>query len=439
MSVNTEEFLRHKGSIEQNDLTKIINIDLNESSISIKSKYHNADDLKTFLKRHTNKLTILSLNIDSLSSKIDELNILINTLAESDVQINVICIQEARIRKNTDTHLNLKNYTMTTQASTDRCSKKGGLVTYVSNNITISNSNAYNTYSTWEALCLDIVDDSNKKITICNIYRPPKNNNNHASIDLFMQEFNPVLLDINKDAKNVVLTGDFNIDLLKLNSNEKFQEFYDTLTKIDLLPVITLPTRMSTRNTTLIDQIYCKSSNPLTIAGSGILAAKISDHMAIFAAFNFNINKTYTVTDKISMRSFTGRNIDSFTNELEDINWHQVFDHNPTADPLISYDNKFSTKLEEVMNNHFPLKDVEFNKYNHKKSKWMTYELLAKIKKRDKLYLEVHMTSPNSNINKLKSTELENKAKEVRKLKREAKATYYNLQFSKYRNDIRKT
>ena len=120
---------------------------------------------------------------------------------------------------------------------------------------------------------------------------------------------------------------------------------------------------MSTRNATLIDQIYCKSSNPLTIADSGILAAKISGHMAIFAALNFNINKTYTVTDKISMRSFTGRNIDSFTNELEDINWHQVFDHNTTADPLILYDNKFSTKLEEVMNNHFPLKDVKFNKY----------------------------------------------------------------------------
>ena len=62
------------------------------------------------------------------------------------------------------------------------------------------------------------------------------------------------------------------------------------------------------------------------------------------------------------------------------------------------------------MNNHFPLKDVKFNKYKHKKSKWMTYELLAKIKKRDKLYLEVHTTSPNSNINKLKLTELENKA-----------------------------
>ena len=85
------------------------------------------------------------------------------------------------------------------------------------------------------------------------------------------------------------------------------------------------------------------------IADCGILAANISDHMAIFVALNFNINKTYTVTDKISMRSFTRTNIDSFTNELENINWHQDFDHNSTADPLISYNNKCSTKLEQSL------------------------------------------------------------------------------------------
>ena len=128
-----------------------------------------------------------------------------------------------------------------------------------------------------------------------------------------MQKLNPILLYINKDAKNVVLTGDFSIyDLLKLNSNDKFQEFYDALAKIDLLPVITLPTRMSTRNTTLNDLIYCKSPNPLIIDDSGILAVKISGHMTIFAALSFNSIKTYTVTHKISMRPFAGRNIDSF-------------------------------------------------------------------------------------------------------------------------------
>ena len=61
--------------------------------------------------KNTKKIgpTVLSLNIDSLNSKFDELNILIHTLAESNVFISVICIQEARIGENSNVeHLNLK-------------------------------------------------------------------------------------------------------------------------------------------------------------------------------------------------------------------------------------------------------------------------------------------------------------------------------------------
>ena len=51
--------------------------------------------------------TVLSLNIDSLNSKFDELNILMHTLAESNVFISVICIQEARIGEHANVeHLN---------------------------------------------------------------------------------------------------------------------------------------------------------------------------------------------------------------------------------------------------------------------------------------------------------------------------------------------
>ena len=54
----------------------------------------------------------------------------------------------------------------------------------------------------------------------------------------------------------------------------------------------------------------------------------------------------------------------------------------------------------------------------------MTYDIINNIKKHDKLYFEVHTTNPNSDINKIKSAELENKTKEVRKLKQDAKAAY---------------
>ena len=262
-----------------------------------------------------------------------------------------------------------------------RCSRKGGLVTYLLNSIPLANQTMHNTYSTWEGLFVDIVDDSGKKITICNIYRPPRNNNNHVSIDSFLLDFSPVIQTLSKISKNVVLAGDFNIDLLKLNSNSKYQEFYDTLSEFDFLPIITLPTRFSKRHATLIDHMYCKSPNPLTISESGILATKISDHMATFVALNFNKNKNYKHLDTICTRSFTGNKINCFLGELEKINWPQIFDHDTTADPLITYDQQFSTKLDEVINTHFPLKVVglQFNQHKHKKCKWMTHTILTKI------------------------------------------------------------
>ena len=140
---------------------------------------------------------------------------------------------------------------------------------------------------------------------------------------------------------------------------------------------------ISKRHATLIDHMYCKSPNPLTISESGILATKISDHMATFVALNFNKNKNYKHLDTICTRSFTGHKINCFLGELEKINWPQIFDHDTTADPLITCDQQFSTKLDEVINTHFPLKVVKFNKHKHKKCKLMTHTVLSlpKLKK----------------------------------------------------------
>ena len=106
MTISTDDFLRFKGGVEQNDFTKILNLGADENTVRAKSLYHNVDDLKNFLTKIP-KNTVLSLNIDSLNSQFYELNILIHTLAESNVFINVICIQEARIGENSNVeHVN---------------------------------------------------------------------------------------------------------------------------------------------------------------------------------------------------------------------------------------------------------------------------------------------------------------------------------------------
>ena len=235
----------------------------------------------------------------------------------------------------------------------------------------------FNTYSTWEGLAVELNYNSEISITVCNIYRPPRDNNSHAS-----NEFNPTLQKINKSLINITLVGDFNIDLPKLNANAKLQEFCDSLAQLDFLTLITYPTGFSHLNATLIDQIYCKSPNPITLSESGILATKISDHMALFSAFNFNINTNYNKVQNILQRSFTCVNMNAFLDEVKLINWQNVFDHSETADPLDTYDIKLPVELDGLMNKHFPLKYVKFNKYKHFKSKWMTNEILLEMKQR---------------------------------------------------------
>ena len=87
--------------------------------------------------------------------------------------------------------------------------------------------------------------------------------------------------------------------------------------------------------------------------------------------------------------------IREFTNDLNTTNWESIFDNNPNANPNITYDQEFTAKLDAAMNEHFPIKTVKFNKYKHKKTKWITQGILNKIKHRDILYKKVHSLTPD--------------------------------------------
>jgi hypothetical protein len=335
--------------------------------------------------------------------------------------------------------LQINNYNLITQCSTKKCSTKGGLAIYVQSDIQMKKTQHFNTFTTWEGLTIDIIDKNNTNIKICNAYRPPRNNNNHASIENFLGEFAPAIRTLTHKTKNVILTGDFNIDLLKLTTNTKFQEFYDLLVGLNLIPIITYPTRTTKTKATLIDHIFCKSPNPLNISETGILVKKISDHMATFSSFNYKINPNYREIKVLKTRSFTGTNMCSFYNDMSQTDWATIFNHNITADPKESYDTHFSIKLDELINKHFPEKEKRFKKYKHKKSKWMMHETLTLIKKKDELYLKTLNTDPHTPEYLTLRDALITASKEVRKSIRENKSTFYKSELDKNKHDIRKT
>ena len=49
-------------------------------------------------------------------------------------------------------------------------------------------------------------------------------------------------------------------------------------------------------------------------------------------------------------------------------------------------------EIHRVVDKHISSKTVKFNKYKHKKSKWITHGVIKSIKYRDKLYKILKMT-----------------------------------------------
>ena len=65
--------------------------------------------------------------------------------------------------------------------------------------------------------------------------------------------------------KKVYIAGDFNFDLLKYSSHGCTADFYDKMTSNLLIPLIVIPTKINTKNDTLIDSIFTNQFNSETV------------------------------------------------------------------------------------------------------------------------------------------------------------------------------
>ena len=91
------------------------------------------------------------------------------------------------------------------------------------------------------------------------MHRSPHLNNNNKTIGEFCQEIAPIISDVTKVNASIIITGDVNIDLLKINERSEFQKYFDIFVTHGMFPKITVPTRSSKSNASLIDQMFWKT------------------------------------------------------------------------------------------------------------------------------------------------------------------------------------
>ena len=104
------------------------------------------------------------------------------------------------------------------------------------------------------------------------------------------------------------MAGDFNINLLHVDTYNNVSNFIDIIYSQSLFPSIHKPTRITSKTATLIDNIFVSCSD---INTSGLLITDISDYLPIFC-----FSKVHKRVDIINTNSLHNK-----------INYHKTRDH----------------------------------------------------------------------------------------------------------------
>ena len=218
---------RYGGRVE-NDLNLILNhVDDDDPQDLISyphTKYVYTDGLQAHLCSYDDFI-ILSINIQCLNAKYNELVLLINEICSNNNNLSAICIQETWLGDNDDTSpFNLDGFKLITQGK--KCSEHGGLAVYLRNIYEHRIKTFEVTCTSWEFQSIEIYGgDLDHQITMCNIYRPPKTGVNRV-ITAFKAEFEKLVTLLSKCPPPCAVTGDFNLNLLKINERPVISDFF---------------------------------------------------------------------------------------------------------------------------------------------------------------------------------------------------------------------
>ena len=136
-----------------------------------------------------------------------------------------------------------------------------------------------------ENLSIEIRHNDSKNKIFNIVYRPPG-----GDLKVFENYFQSILSHNSIRNKNVILAGDFNINVLDFEQNNKVQNFVNLMFQFGLVPTINKPTRVTNKTISAIDHIIINSiySNDFK---TGIIKTDISDHFPIIYAFKFHQKK----------------------------------------------------------------------------------------------------------------------------------------------------
>jgi hypothetical protein len=245
------------------------------------SPYYNEESFNELFDANIESFKILSLNCQSLNAKFNQLQLYIEETCMS--KFNAICLQETWLSDQSDlTLLKLNGFNLISKSKSS--SQHGGVAIYLSDKFTHKILSFSSQSNSWDGLFIEVeVNDPlfqyNKNVVIGSVYRPPRDNLDNYTT--FINELEQILCNLQMTNKEIVISGDFNIDLLKIREKSVIGDYFEMIIANGFIPKISSPTRITPHSATLIDNILTKLSDNFSSTSSGILTVNISDHLPL--------------------------------------------------------------------------------------------------------------------------------------------------------------
>jgi len=180
-----------------------------------------------------------------------------------------------------------------------------------------------------------------------------------------------------------------NLNFLKYQIDTNITDYVNSILSLSYISLINKPIRFSsTHQPSLLDRIYTNIIDDNTT--TGIALYDISDHLPIFANFNFHPNCTKKYRPK--NRCLKIFDLPSF---LEDLNT-ALFDldfHNQNNSDINITCNNFILMFNNILDQHAPLRFASRKETRSFHKTWLTKGLLTPISKKNGLYKKMLSTN----------------------------------------------
>ncbi|KAJ8019474.1 hypothetical protein HOLleu_41089 [Holothuria leucospilota] len=353
----------------------LINIDPECNLSSFRPSSCQYFDVKTFNDHFqalpSDKLSLIHINSRSLQSNF---NSLYSQMHGLDLSFDLIGITETWLKRDSCSGLfSIPGYNFVHTPRSIRIG--GGVGIYVKNTLKFEILSELSIFEegVFESIFIQVKNSCTLGNYIVGVIYCPIGVDNDVSQHSFIN----ILSKVSNANCKCYLMGDFDCNLLNLNSDSNVKDFLNLMISHSFYPLHSLPTHITLSSTSLVDNIFTNDPRDFH---SGILIMDISDHLPVFSISKVLAHIDHGPPKPSKTRSFKSSQIDAFSTSLTNEDWHDVFHCN---DPKRAYD-YFVDKFLLHYNNSFPLV-INREVSTHRKD-WMTDGILNSRKTKNKLY-----------------------------------------------------